>query len=81
MICCSNYEYFWDDSAKVPYLYNSTTKEFFTYEDTNSIGAKTDYVKNLGLGGAFFWETPGDLLLSNPDSLINAAATNLEIMI
>jgi GH18 family chitinase len=77
----NEYEYFWDDSAKVPYLYNSQTKEFFTYEDTRSIGAKTDYVKDLGLGGAFFWEIPGDLPITHSDSLINAAATNLASII
>ena len=73
------YTYTFDESAKVPYLYNSQTKEFFTYEDTKSIQAKTDYVKQLQLGGAFFWEIPGDLPITNPDSLINVAATNLGI--
>ncbi|MTJ30044.1 glycosyl hydrolase family 18 protein, partial [Aphanizomenon sp. UHCC 0183] len=62
---------------EVPHIYNSQLKEFITYEDTKSVQAKTNYVKNLGLGGAFFWETPQDLPVTNPDSLINVAATNL----
>ncbi len=75
----NGYGVYWDNIAKVPYIYNSQKGVFSTYEDKQSIGAKTDYVKQQGIGGAFFWETPQDLLLSNPDSLINAAATNLGI--
>ncbi|MDH6097331.1 glycoside hydrolase family 18 protein [Anabaenopsis sp. FSS-46] len=73
----NGYQYFWDDSAKVPYIYSDEQKVFHTYEDTRSIGAKTDYVKEQGIGGAFFWEIPGDLPINNSNSLINAAATNL----
>ncbi|MBD2515623.1 hypothetical protein H6G93_11470 [Nostoc sp. FACHB-973] len=73
----NGYQSFWDNNAKVPYIYSANEKVFHTYEDKISIGAKTDYVKQQGIGGAFFWETPGDLPLTNPDSLISAAATNL----
>ncbi|QYX34223.1 hypothetical protein K2F26_14930 [Sphaerospermopsis torques-reginae ITEP-024] len=52
---------------------------FSTYENNQSILGKTDYVKQLGLGGAFFWEITQDLPVTHPDSLINVAATNLGI--
>ncbi|MFM6245638.1 MAG: glycosyl hydrolase family 18 protein, partial [Dolichospermum sp.] len=68
-----------DNSAKVPYIYSSQTKVFSTYENNQSILGKTDYVKQQGLGGAFFWEITQDLPITNPDSLINVAATNLGI--
>lgn len=50
----NNYVRYWDDVAKVPYLYNGST--FITYEDEESIGYKADYVKKMGLGGTMFWE-------------------------
>ena len=75
----NGYQSFWDNSAKVPYIYSSQTKVFSTYENNQSILGKTDYVKQQGLGGAFFWEITQDLPITNPDSLINVAATNLGI--
>ncbi len=75
----NGYQSFWDNSAKVPYIYSSQTGVFSTYENNQSILGKTDYVKQQGLGGAFFWEITQDLPITNPDSLINVAATNLGI--
>lgn len=61
----NNYVRYWDDIAKVPYLYNGST--FITYEDEESIGCKADYIKKMGLGGAMFWEFSYDknLVLQN----------------
>ena len=47
---------YWDDQAKVPYLFNNATKVFINYEDTQSLLIKTDYVKSKGLAGVMFWE-------------------------
>ena len=41
----SNYQRYWDDSAKVPYVYNSQTQEFSTYEDKQSVLGKLDYIE------------------------------------
>ncbi len=51
---------------------------FSTYEDVQSLALKTDYVKQQGLGGVFFWELSGDLSVSNPDSLVRRAADALQ---
>ncbi|KEK24361.1 glycosyl hydrolase family 18 protein [Bacillus gaemokensis] len=51
---------YWNDTAKVPYLYNETTGTFISYDDTESMKHKTDYIKTKGLGGAMFWELSGD---------------------
>jgi Chitinase len=61
----NNYIRYWDDTAKMPYLYNGST--FITYEDEESIGCKLDFIKSMGLGGAMFWEFSCDktLLLQN----------------
>lgn len=56
----NGYTRYWNDIAKVPYVYNPSTKIFISYDDVQSIGYKTDYIKNKGLGGAMFWEFSSD---------------------
>ncbi|BFH63594.1 glycosyl hydrolase family 18 protein [Paenibacillus azoreducens] len=56
----NGYTRYWNNTAKVPYLYNPNTKIFISYDDTESIGYKTDYIKNKYLGGAMFWEFSSD---------------------
>ena len=51
---------YWDDEAQVPYLYNSSTKEFFTYDDPRSVQAKVDFIKKNNYGGAIIWDLSGD---------------------
>jgi chitinase len=50
----------WDEVAKVPSLYNATTKEWVTYEDPESVGLKGEYVTAQRLRGAMFWELSND---------------------
>ncbi|MDD1417379.1 glycosyl hydrolase family 18 protein, partial [Dolichospermum sp. ST_con] len=70
-----NYTRYWDNEAKVPYIYSPTANGgfFSTYEDSQSIGLKTNYIKNMGLGGMFFWDISSDLPSNNSNSLINNA--------
>ncbi|MGG3280245.1 glycosyl hydrolase family 18 protein [Paenibacillus solani] len=56
----NGYTRYYNSIAKVPYLYNPTTKIFISYDDTESIGYKTEYIKNNNLGGAMFWEFSSD---------------------
>lgn len=56
----NGYTRYWNDTAKVPYLYNASNRRFISYDDPQSIGYKTDYIKNRGLAGAMFWELSGD---------------------
>ena len=51
---------YWDDTAKVPYLYDPATKLFISYDDQQSIAAKAAYINSKGLGGAMIWELSGD---------------------
>lgn len=46
----------WDNISKVPYLYNSTNREFVTFENEKSIISKAQYVKQQALGGVMIWE-------------------------
>lgn len=52
----NGYTRYWDEEAKAPYLWNPDTQTIFVYDDEESLGYKTDYIKARGLGGAMFWE-------------------------
>jgi chitinase len=54
------YKYYWDDEAKAPFMYNAQKKHFVTFDDTRSIGLKTQYVINNNLGGIMFWHLAQD---------------------
>ncbi len=65
---------YWNSQAKVPYLYKKTTGTFVSYEDAESIGYKTSYVKSRGLGGAMIWEITQD---DENYTLLNKLASDL----
>jgi chitinase len=52
------YSSYFHFQAKVPWLFNRTV--FISYEDPESIGYKTDYIKSKKLGGAMVWELSQD---------------------
>jgi chitinase len=54
------YVRYWDDVARVPWLYNAAKKEWITYEDPQSMRLKGEYVVAQNLGGAMFWELSND---------------------
>lgn len=51
---------FQDEKAQAPYLFNADTKEFISYEDEKSVGAKCAYVLKNKMGGVMFWEYGSD---------------------
>jgi len=51
---------YWDDISKAPFLYNPQTRLWVSYEDEQSIRAKTKYVVDRGLGGIMFWQYTED---------------------
>lgn len=57
----AGYIRYWDDVAKVPYLYNAEKHIFVSYEDPESLAVKCAYVRGHKLGGVMFWEYFGDL--------------------
>jgi chitinase len=54
------YTRYWDDRVKVPWLYNPKTKIMISYEDTESITIKAQYVVEKRLGGMMFWDLGQD---------------------
>ncbi len=57
----SGYDYFWDDEAKAPFLYNKAKALFVTYDDKRSLAEKVNYAREKGLNGIMFWELSHDL--------------------
>jgi chitinase len=51
---------YWDDVAKVPWLYNADTKEWISYDDPQSMRLKGKYIAAQNLSGAMFWELSND---------------------
>ncbi len=49
---------FFHSQSLTPWLFNGST--FITYEDSQSIGYKTDYIKSKNLAGAMIWELSQD---------------------
>ena len=54
------YVRYWEDSARVPWLYHAASGTWVTYDDPQSVGEKMRYVRERGLGGVFIWELGGD---------------------
>ena len=49
-----------DEEAKAPFLFNSATKQFISYDDEWSVANKCEYVIKYQLGGVMFWEYHSD---------------------
>ena len=56
----NGYVRYWDEVAKVPWLYNAEKKVWISYDDPQSIQLKGAYIADQHLGGAMFWELSGD---------------------
>jgi chitinase len=56
----SRYVKYWESSARVPFLYDSTSGTWVSYDDPRSVGEKVQYVREHGLGGVVIWELGGD---------------------
>lgn len=56
----SQFQRYWDEQAKAPFMYNATDSLMVSYDDTVSVRYKTEYAKEKGLGGIMFWELGND---------------------
>ena len=66
----------WYDSARVgATLYNASNGIFYTYDNPEAVAAKTAYIKNHNLGGAYVWALNCD---DSKASLTNAIAADLK---
>lgn len=54
------YKFYFDNIAKVPYLYNEDKGEFISYDNVESLGYKINFVKENGFAGAMIWDLGTD---------------------
>jgi chitinase len=50
----------WDAAAQAPFLWNAERRIFISYEDPESLRAKSRYILDRHLAGAMFWEYYAD---------------------
>jgi GH18 family chitinase len=58
----NGWTYFWDDICKVPYLMNTGSTKYITFDDTTSVRLKCEYCTKNGLAGVMIWALGQDLL-------------------
>jgi chitinase len=56
----TRYHRFWESSARVPWLYDATSRTWISYDDPQSVREKVRYVREHGLGGVVIWELGAD---------------------
>jgi chitinase len=72
------YARFWDNSSKVPFLFNKEKGMWITYDDLQSNTVKNNYILQEKLGGAMFWEFSCDRsaeLISNTYTALHGGST------
>ena len=57
-----DWNYFWDNVCKVPYLLNDDQTEFITFDDTLSVRLKCEYGEANNAGGVMIWDISKDVL-------------------
>ncbi|PZX93205.1 glycoside hydrolase [Flavobacterium aquariorum] len=67
---------YFDNTTKVPYLYNASLKQFISYEDKQSMDLKVQYIKSRNLAGGMVWELSQDTRGSIPNALLNQVDTS-----
>ncbi len=67
---------YWDNTAKAPYLFDTATKTFISYDNAESIKYKCDYVKSSGVAGIFWWDYGSD----STGELIEAVNSKLSVL-
>lgn len=55
-----DWQHHWSDTAEAPWLYDSKTRVFFSYDDPRSMGIKAAFIRDHKLKGAMVWELGQD---------------------
>lgn len=71
------FEFYRDSVAQAPYAYHPALGQFATFDDPQSVAAKTRYVREKGLGGIMFWQLGSDRYSGGLLQAIHDARTGL----
>ena len=66
---------YWDDEGKVPWLYDPAQGIMISYDDAESLGLKSAYIRQNHLGGAMIWQITADVAAI---SLLKAVLAGLQ---
>ncbi len=66
---------YYDNVAKAVFIHNTTTGETWSYEDEESLSAKTKYILDNNLAGVMFWELSDDVR-KDAHNLLDKAVAN-----
>jgi chitinase len=69
------YARYWDDEARVPWLYDPAQGIMVSYDDAESILIKAAYIRQHALGGAMIWQIAAD---DSAGSLLQAVLQGLQ---
>ncbi|BFM42396.1 hypothetical protein CFS9_10370 [Flavobacterium sp. CFS9] len=72
---------YFDTTTKVPYLYNSTLKQFISYEDKQSIDLKVKYITSKNLAGGMVWELSQDTRGTVPNALLTQIDDSFKVSV
>ncbi|MBS4201629.1 glycoside hydrolase family 18 protein [Bacillus sp. FJAT-49732] len=56
----NGFKRYWNNAAKVPYLYSKEKREFISYDDPDSLKEKVHFITENALAGAMIWELSED---------------------
>ncbi|WP_291287531.1 glycosyl hydrolase family 18 protein [Flavobacterium sp.] len=72
---------YFDNTTKVPYLYNSKLKQFISYEDKQSIDLKAKYIASKNLAGGMVWELSQDTRGAVPNALLSQINNSFNVAV
>lgn len=70
----SGWNYYWDEISQAPYLLNVSQTQFITFDDTQSVRLKCEYVRATNLGGVMIWALGQDKINASQPLLTIIAA-------
>lgn len=80
----AQFDVYWDNTAKVPYLLGKSTGTaagtFVSYDDEQSIGLKAQYILDNNARGAIIWEITGDYLETSVGSGVIAGTPLIDTL-
>ncbi len=65
----------WHEKARVPWLYDASSRTMISYDDEESISEKADYAMSKRLGGLMIWEISKD---DDSNSLLSTVASRVQ---
>ncbi|RMY88837.1 hypothetical protein D0861_04597 [Hortaea werneckii] len=67
----------WDYKAVASWCYDASSRTMVSYDTPQVAAQKVEYIKQLGLGGAMWWESSGDHPSNHSQSLIRVTVDGL----